>query len=193
MKKLVGLLGGSFNPAHAGHVHISAEARKRLKLPVVWWMVSPQNPLKSTTGMAPFAKRFASAEKITAQVPFIRVTDMEQRMNTRYTVDTLRKLKKRYPKTRFVWLMGADNLAGIHRWQEWAEIFKLCPILVLDRSPFSHSSLRQKAALRFRQQRLPLRRLRRLPVSNTPAWGFVHIAKHPASSTEIRNNIKGLK
>jgi nicotinate-nucleotide adenylyltransferase len=121
------------------------------------------------------------------------VTDIEQQTRTRYTVDTLRALKKRFPRTQFVWLMGADNLATIHRWQEWAEIFALCPILVLDRSPFSHSALRQKAALRFAQKRQPQRRLRKLSNCGLPSWGFVHIAKHPDSSTEIRARQKNLK
>lgn len=193
MKRVIGLLGGSFNPAHNGHVHISIEARKRLGIRTIWWMVSPQNPLKPTKGMASFASRFASAKAITAPYPFIHVTDIEQRTNTRYTVDTLRILKKRFPHVQFVWLMGADNLATIHRWQEWAEIFKLCPVLVLDRSPFSHSALRKRAAIRFRANRHPQRRLRKLSTLPTPGWGFVHIRKHPESSTQIRARQNRLK
>lgn len=184
---VIGLLGGSFNPAHAGHVHISVEALKRLGLKKIWWLVSPQNPLKPVRGMLPFAERFAGAKKITAMHRRIQVSDIENRINTRYTIDTLRKLKRRFPRTQFVWLMGADNLASIHRWQEWAEIFKLVPILVLDRSPFSHSSLRKKAALRFAKYRVEPRALL---AATTPRWAYTHMRKHPESSTRIRNQTR---
>lgn len=186
MPETVGLLGGSFNPAHAGHLHISIEAAKQLGIKNIWWMVSPQNPLKPQKGMAPFAERFASAEKITKDCPFIRVSDIEQKMNTRYTIDTLRKLKKRYPKKRFVWLMGADNLATIQHWQEWEKIFSLVPVLVLDRSPFSHSALRKKAALRFARARVAPRKLLKSAALALPAWSYNHMKRHAESSTRIR-------
>lgn len=186
MPDTIGLLGGSFNPAHAGHLHISLEAARQLGLKKIWWMVSPQNPLKPQKGMAPFAERFASAKKITARHPFIQVSDIEQKMNTRYTIDSLRKLKKRYPKTRFVWLMGADNLATIQHWQEWEKIFSLVPILVLDRSPFSHSALRKKAALRFSRYRANPRKLLKSAALGLPAWSYNHMKRHPESSTRIR-------
>jgi nicotinate-nucleotide adenylyltransferase len=182
-KKIVGLLGGSFNPAHLGHVHISREAKKRLGLSEIWWLVSPQNPLKETKNMAPFSKRFASAKAITQKYPFIHISDFEQRLNTRYTVDTLRQLKKHYPHTRFVWLMGGDNLASIHRWHHWQEIFKLVSILVLDRSPFSHSAMRSPAALRFASARV---RPHLLLAQNQPSWAYAHMRKSPESSTQIR-------
>ena len=182
----VGLLGGSFNPAHGGHVHISREAKKRLSLKTIWWMVSPQNPLKPTQGMAAFAARFLGAKAITAPHRFIQVSDIENRINTRYTIDSLRKIKRRFPRTQFVWLMGADNLATIHRWQEWEKIFALVPILVLDRSPFSHSSLRKKAALRFARYRVNPRALMARAACGLPAWAYTHMRRHPESSTKIR-------
>lgn len=186
---VIGLLGGSFNPAHAGHLHISCEAKKRLGLTKIWWMVSPQNPLKPTADMAPFRERFRSAREITARAPFIQVTDIERRLHTRYTIDTLRKLKRRFSRVQFVWIMGADNLATIHRWQEWEKIFALVPILVLDRSPFSHSALRQKAALRFAGNRTISRRLLAKAASGLPAWSYSHMRRHSASSTELRKKL----
>lgn len=186
---LVGILGGSFNPAHAGHLHISIEAKKRLRLKHIWWLVSPQNPLKSTRGMATFAERFASAQAITRAHRFIRVSDIEQRMHTRYTIDSLRKLKRRFPRVSFVWLMGADNLATIHRWQEWEKIFALVPILVLDRSPFSHSALRCHAALRFAGNRVPARDLALAAARGLPAWSYAHMRRHAQSSTQMRKKL----
>lgn len=183
----IGLLGGSFNPAHAGHVHISIEAQKKLSLKKIWWMVSPQNPLKSERGMARFAERFAGAKQLTKPYGFIEVSDIEQRLHTRYTIDTLRKLKHRFPRAQFVWLMGADNLATIQNWQEWEKIFALVPILVLDRSPFSHSSLRKKAALRFAKYRV---NPRALLMGTTPRWAYTHMKRHLASSTAIRKNLE---
>jgi nicotinate-nucleotide adenylyltransferase len=110
----IGLLGGSFNPVHEGHVHISLEAIKRLRLDAVWWLVSPQNPLKSSEGMAPYAERLASAQSY-ARHPRIHVSGIEKTLGTRYTIDTLRALTKRMPRQQFLWLMGADNLAQLHR------------------------------------------------------------------------------
>lgn len=192
-KRTIGLLGGSFNPAHAGHVHISIEAKKRLKLAEVWWLVSPQNPLKPLLGMAPFEARFAGAQTLTAKHPFIHISDIEKRLNTRYTIDTLRKLKRRFPRVQFVWLMGADNLATIHRWEEWAEIFEQMPVLVLDRAPFSHSALRKKAALRFAGARKKTSEISALAALRLPAWGFVHMRKHPESATNIRKQLENAK
>ena len=186
MGSSIGLLGGSFNPAHAGHLHISLAAKKQLGLKKIWWMVSPQNPLKSEAGMAPFAVRFTGARNITAPYRFLQVSDIENRLHTRYTIDTLRKLKKRFPRKQFVWLMGADNLASIQDWQEWEKIFTLVPILVLDRNPFSHSALRKKAAIRFARYRVPPRALLEAATRGLPAWSYTHIRRHPESSTRIR-------
>ena len=123
--QVIGLLGGSFDPAHEGHVHITREAMKRFGLTRVWWLVSPGNPLKSR-GPAPLGQRMARAQAIMRD-PRVTVTDIEARLGTRYTAQTLAQLKARYPGARFVWLMGADNLAQFHRWQDWTWIMEHGP------------------------------------------------------------------
>ena len=122
--KRIGILGGSFNPAHRGHLHVSRQALDLMQLDEVWWMVSPQNPLKSSEGMADFDMRLGSASAIAADQR-IRVTGIEVELGTTYTAETLKKLKEYYPKAKFVWLMGADNLIQISKWKDWQKIFKL--------------------------------------------------------------------
>lgn len=181
----VGLLGGSFNPAHDGHRFIAMEALRRLGLDEVWWLVSPQNPLKPTRGMAPLAERAAGARRVAAH-PRVRVTTIEARLGTRYTADTLAKLRRRFPRTSFVWLMGADNLDQISRWRAWSSIFRNHPVAVFDRAPYSYRALASKAARRFARNRLPLRKAPVLAGSEAPAWVFLPIRRHPASATAIR-------
>jgi nicotinate-nucleotide adenylyltransferase len=181
----VGLLGGSFNPAHAGHRHISLLALKLLQLDELWWVVSPQNPLKSTADMAPFAKRLEQARR-TANHPRIRVTAIEARLNTRYTADTLHALRKRFPHTRFVWIMGADNLAQIPHWERWTEIFGQVPIAVFDRATYSFRALAGKAARRFANRRIDTRHAVDLADLRPPAWVYFHARRHPASASSIR-------
>jgi nicotinate-nucleotide adenylyltransferase len=179
----IGLLGGSFNPAHAGHIHISREALRRLRLDAVWWLVSPQNPLKPTAGMAPLAKRIAAARRLAASVSQVIVTDLEQRLGTTRTLDTLHRLQRRYPAARFVWLMGADNLAQMPRWWRWPEIYARVRVAVFDRSPYSYAALSGAAALRLAQARVSATRLLDTP---PPAWSWCPIRRHPASATAIR-------
>ncbi len=181
----VGILGGSFNPAHSGHLEISRTALRKLGLDEVWWLVSPQNPLKPTTGMAPLEKRLQSARTL-ARDPHIRVTPMEQDLRTRYTADTLAALRGRFPRTRFVWLMGADNLSDISRWERWTEIFHGMPVAVLARPTYSLKALAAKAARRFGRFRLPERAARRLAERRSPAWVFVVGRLSPHSATAIR-------
>jgi nicotinate-nucleotide adenylyltransferase len=181
----IGLLGGSFNPAHEGHRHISLLALKYLHLDELWWMVSPQNPLKSRADMAPFAERLASARKV-AHHPRIFVTDVETRLRTRYTVDTLHALKLRYPRTHFVWVMGADNLAQIPKWERWAEIFAAVPVAVFDRGAYVFPALAGKAARRYGAERVSAAHAARLADTPPPAWAYFHIRRHPASATNIR-------
>ena len=181
----VGVLGGSFNPAHEGHLYISRLALKNLGLDEIWWMVSPQNPLKSPRGMAPFAQRMKSA-KAMAQDPRVKVTGIEQRLGTRYTADSLRALKSRFPRLKFVWLMGADNLSEIPRWEEWTTIFEAVPIAVFNRPTYSLRALSGKAAQRFARYRLRLRQAKSLAGSKPPAWIFFDTRPHPASATSIR-------
>ena len=139
-----GLLGGSFNPAHRSHRHISRYALAALDLAEVWWLVSPGNPLKPQEGMAPLAARLASAQKMARGAP-IRATAIEARLGTRYTADTLRKLVRRYPERRFIWLMGADNLAGFHRWRDWRAIARTVAIAVLPRPGYDAAAQSGKA------------------------------------------------
>lgn len=131
-RRAVGLLGGSFNPAHGGHRRMSLEALHRLRLDEIWWLVSPQNPLKPAAGMAPLDTRLRHARRV-ARHPRIRPTAIEQQLGTTRTADTLEALKKRFPHVRFLWLMGADNLGQFHRWYKWRHIARLVPIVVLAR------------------------------------------------------------
>lgn len=183
--RAVGLLGGSFNPAHDGHVHISQEALKRLKLDAVWWLVSPQNPLKSTKGMAPLDKRVKEACMLAGH-PRIHVTDIERQLGTRYTADTLATLKNLFPSTRFVWLMGADSLQGVHRWHRWPDIFNAVPVAVLDRPPRGAGIKTSPALLRFGKTHLPEAQAALLKDTPPPAWTYLHVSLHDASSTKIR-------
>jgi len=182
----IGLLGGSFNPAHAGHLYISRLALKQLALDEVWWLVSPQNPLKPVAGMAPFADRLAGARAAAADRR-ITVTGIEQRLGTRYTADTLRKLTQRYGDARFVWLIGADNLVQLPKWQEWWCIFQMVPIAVFARVTYDSRALTGQAALRFARYRIPQRAAGRLAALKPPAWVFLVNRRHPASATRIRS------
>lgn len=180
----IGLLGGSFNPAHEGHLHLSREALRRLNLDAVWWLVSPQNPLKSTAGMAPLSSRLAGARKV-ASDPRIVATDLERRLGTARTARTLAALTARFPGLRFVWLMGADNLAQMPHWWRWMRIFKAVRVAVFDRSPYSYGALAGAAAQRFRQARVS--RAATLWQRAAPAWTYIAMRRHPASATAIRN------
>lgn len=184
------MLGGSFNPAHEGHRHISLEAMKRLGLDEVWWLVSPQNPLKAANGMAPQAERIEKARAM-ARHPRLKVTGMEADWGTRYTADTLARMKRLFPAARIVWIMGADNLKQISRWDRWKRIFHSVPVAVFDRSPYSRESMASKAARRFAPNRVaaPGHLIR----SALPSWIFMHIKRHPASATEIRRRLDALK
>lgn len=185
----VGLLGGSFNPAHGGHVYVSVEALKRLQLDQVWWLVSPQNPLKPVAGMAPLEERLATAAAV-ARHPRIKVTALEARLGTRYTADTLRRLAT-WRDHRFVWLMGADNLAQLPRWRHWQAIVAACPVAVFERAPYSYRALAGPAACALADARLSAPRAAELAATEPPAWVFVRLRPHPASATAIRARAAG--
>ena len=182
----IGLLGGSFNPAHEGHRHVAELALKRLGLDQVWLLVSPQNPLKPVAGMASQQERLASARAALAGNPRLLATDIETSLGTRYTADTLSKLKLRFPKVRFVWLMGADNLVQISRWARWTRIFQAVPVAILARSPYSQRALAARAARRLSGFRVRDRAAPGLADRQPPAWVFLHTRLHPASATAIR-------
>jgi nicotinate-nucleotide adenylyltransferase len=145
----IGLLGGSFNPAHDGHLYVSDTAIRRLKLDYVWWLVSPQNPLKSANGMAAFALRLERARQLAASHPRLVVTGLERGLGTRFTVDTVRALQRRFPQVRFVWLMGSDNLVQFSRWRNWQQIARHIPIAVVQRPGTIMAALNAAAARRF--------------------------------------------
>lgn len=181
----VGLLGGSFNPAHEGHAHIARLASERLGLDEVWWLVSPGNPLKPVAGMAPLVERFASAVE-RAGGGRARVTDIERALGTRYTAEALRRLKARFPRVSFVWLMGADNLAQIPAWKDWSLIFHTVPVAVFARPHYLERALSGAASARFRDGRLPERAARSLARHRPPAWVFIHSRLVAASASAIR-------
>ena len=175
----IGLLGGSFNPAHAGHRHIAEAFARALRLDQVWLLVSPGNPLKPASGMAPFAQRLASARRI-ADGRRIIATDIEARLHTRYTADTLRALCQRHPRTHFVWLMGADGFAELPRWRRWTTLISLAPIAVHARLGSDRAALAGVAAHRWRRLRQPARQLA------PPGWAFLALARHGASASALR-------
>ena len=185
-RRTVGLLGGSFNPAHGGHVHISRIAIRALGISTVWWLVSPQNPLKSSTDMAPMAERLARARVVAATDPRLFVSDIEARLGTRYTVDTVNRLCRRYRRCRFIWLMGADNLAQVNQWRRWPRLFHMVPVAVLARWPYSVKALAGAAARRFVHKRISPKQARILARRKAPAWVFLPIRLHPESATRIR-------
>jgi len=180
----IGLLGGSFNPAHGGHVSVSLQAIKRLRLDRVWWLVSPQNPLKAAAGMAGFEERLTSAHAL-ADHPRIAVSDLEQRLGLRYSIDTMRWLRSRR-RADFVWLVGADILVQLPHWRAWQQLVRLVPIAVVDREPYSYAGLAGKAARRIAGRRWPEGEAAGLPGARPPAWVFLRVRRHEASSTAIR-------
>lgn len=181
----VGLLGGSFNPPHAGHLHISRLALKRLGLQRVWWIVSPGNPLKSHQELRPLAERMAAARTL-ARDPRIVVTAFEADLPTPYTAATLGFLKRRLPATCFVWLMGADSLPAFHRWRQWREIFSSVPIAVLDRPGNHLGGLAARAARAYGAARLPETRAKSLASRRPPCWAVLTGPLSPVSSTALR-------
>lgn len=183
--KTVGLLGGSFNPAHAAHRHISVEAMRRLGLDEVWWLVSPLNPLKDARGMAPLAARIASAARV-ARHPRIHVSGVERELGTRYAVDTVAVLIRHYPNIRFIWLMGADNLGQFHHWSRWRQLARRVPIAVLARPRYSAAGLMAPAMAWFRRWRRASARARRWREWELPAIVMLDIRMSPLSATAIR-------
>ncbi len=184
-RKRIGLLGGSFNPAHEGHRAISLEALRRLQLDEVWWLVSPQNPLKSTDEMASLKTRMASANAIAAGHPKIVVTDLEQRLGTQYTVDTVRRLS-RDNGADFVWLIGADNLVQLPKWRSWRDLLNLVPIAVFDREPYSYRALAGRVARAYAAHRIRTRDAAALVRADPPAWVYFQLRRYRVSSTAIR-------
>jgi len=182
--QVIGLLGGSFDPPHEGHVHISREALRRFGLDRVWWLASPGNPLKRH-GPAPLPARMAAARALLDH-PRIDVTDFEACLGTRYTAETLAALRALCPGRRFIWLMGADNLAQFHRWQDWRRIMQSVPVGVLAR-PGQRISARLSVAARVHgAARLPAAQSQALGRAEPPAWCFVNVPMMDISSSALR-------
>ena len=192
-KRTIGLLGGSFNPAHEGHLYISHAAMQALGLDEVWWLVAPQNPLKSADELSDFDQRISGARKI-ANTKRIRVSDFERNQKLSYTAKSLKNLIRTYPDFSFVWLMGADNLAQIPKWYKWHDIFKTCPVAVFDRPGDTYKALSGKAAhLYSANRRFPSgwgRPIHNFADAPLPAWTFIPYTKHKMSSTYIRKSEK---
>ncbi|NET71380.1 MAG: nicotinate (nicotinamide) nucleotide adenylyltransferase [Sphaerospermopsis sp. SIO1G2] len=184
--RVIGILGGSFNPAHAGHIHITKAAMRALGLDAVVWLVSPSNPLKDPASLAPFAMRVHHARHLTRHHPSLHVSALEQQQHLTYTVDTLSYITRTYRQHRFIWLMGADNLASFHRWRNWQQIASLVPIAIMDRAPRTRASLSSPFVRRFHAQRVPPRQL---AASKAPAWSFLFIKRHAESATRLRNSL----
>jgi nicotinate-nucleotide adenylyltransferase len=185
----IGLQGGSFNPPHAAHRQLSLLALKRLQLDRVWWLVSPGNPLKDTRQLPSLETRIEAARKVAAH-PAIQVSGLEAALNTRYTVDTITALRRRFPNVRFVWLMGADGLAQFHRWRDWERIAAQVPIAVIDRPPDSFRALASPAAQALSKYRHKEELAPRLADLAAPAWIYLHGMKSPLSSTKLRSHTK---
>ena len=181
----VGVLGGSFNPAHEGHLHVARLALQRLRLDQVWLLVSPGNPLKPSHGMAPMTDRMESARGI-ADGRRIVATAIESRLHTRFTYDTLRALRLRFPRVQFVWVMGADNLVQLPRWQHWTGIARTMPFAVMPRPTYNQRALAGQAAERLRPALLPARAAPSLAARSAPAWTFLPARQNPASATALR-------
>lgn len=180
----VGLLGGSFNPPHEGHLLISKIALRRLGLDRVWWLFSPGNPLKDNAP-ADMAMRSAEARKLVSD-PRIILTDIESALNTRYTADTLRALTSRYTGTHFVWLMGEDNLAQFHQWEDWRGIAEMVPIAVFSRPGSGFPALNAPAAKALERYRLPASKAQLLYQSKPPVWSLLVHPQSSQSSTKLR-------
>ena len=179
---VVGLLGGSFDPAHEGHVHITREALKRMGLDQVWWLVTPANPLKARQP-APMADRLRHARKVMRH-PRVKITALEERLGTRVTIDTITRLRAIYPGVTFVWLMGADNLVQFHRWGRWRDILRSVAVGVLARPGSGVAARLSVAARAFRVHQVD--RGETLRGHQPPVWSFVNLPMNDASSTEIR-------
>ena len=181
----VGIMGGTFNPPHAGHALISQTTLKRLRLHQLWWVVTPGNPLKSNGTLPSLESRIAACQELITD-PRITVTGFEAELGTPYTAATLAFLRARYPSVHFVWVMGADNLASFHRWQQWRDIMQLMPIAVVDRPGWRHRSLAAKAAVTYARAYFPERRAAQLPMLKPPAWTLLTGPLSDLSSTALR-------
>ena len=172
------MFGGSFNPAHSGHLYVSLTALRRLKLDYIWWLVSPGNPLKTASGAGDFARRFASAQKI-ARHPRLIVSDIERQLGTRYTIDTVKTLLRRFPQVQFVWLMGSDNLENFHLWRDWQKLARSLPLAVVQRPGSIMAAVHAAPIRHFGARRMQ-------GGAPPPAILILDGARNPESATRLR-------
>lgn len=187
----IGVLGGSFNPAHQGHVDITQAARRALGLARCWWLVSPQNPLKNAEDYISFESRIDHARAQAGGRAWLSVTDLERRWGLSYTADTMAMLRQRFPRVAFVWIMGADSFAQLHRWDRWQQVVGTMPLCVVSRPGFDQAALNGVAARTFAKARRPLGAARSLAQTAAPAWIFLPTVHNPISATQIRAGADG--
>ncbi len=185
----IGLLGGTFDPPHAAHLHISHVALKRLGLDRLWWLVTPGNPLKTRGGAASFTKRLEAAMRL-ARHPRIDVTGFEASLGSAYTADMLSFLHKRFPGTRFIWVMGADNLASFHRWKRWREILESVPLAVIDRPGCRYAAMSGVAAQNYSSAYIDENDASGLHRYQPPAWTLLSAPLLDISSTRLRAKLR---
>jgi len=182
----VGLLGGSFNPPHKGHIHVSNQAIKLLGLDETWWLVSPQNPLKNTQMADNYEERFKLCQEIAKNHPHINISGIEDELQTKYSIETIEKLTAIYPNINFIWIIGSDNLLQMPKWQKWKDIFNIIPIAIFNREPYSKDALNGQAAKFFNKNRVAEKNAKSLVGKKVPAWCFLDIEPMNISSTKIR-------
>jgi nicotinate-nucleotide adenylyltransferase len=187
----VGVFGGSFDPPHEGHLHVARVARDRLGLDRVWWLVAPRNPLKDGRSAAAYAERLAQVRALARDPGFV-VSDLQHRMGALYTIDVVTALRRMHPRVRFVFVMGSDSLAGLHRWRDWQGIFRTLPIAVVARPGEAVRAQLGPAAQRFRDARVDPVNAVTLLENRPPAWLYITARLHPASSTALRQAARGL-
>jgi nicotinate-nucleotide adenylyltransferase len=185
----IGLFGGSFNPAHRGHMMVALYALKRLRLDFVWWLVSPQNPLKDTKETGEYAGRLAYTRRIAKHPRFV-VTDLEKQIASRNTAKTLRELANAMGQAHFVWIMGADSFGDLDRWRNWTKIAGTLPLAILARPGYSMRALGGQAANRYNKYRVPNEQANVLAKRQAPAWVFISMPLRKESSTAIRRRRK---
>ncbi len=181
----IGVFGGSFNPAHQGHIQLTLHALKALDLDEVWWLISPQNPLKSSSKTQKLSQRLAQAKQ-QLNHPKVKFSILESKLANNQTSKTVNFLRKRAPNAHFVWLMGADNLNNISKWHNWHHIFQSMPVAIFDRNQNSMATLNAQAAIYYKSSRIPANQSQLLPQLQSPAWCYIHMKSVNISSTQIR-------
>ena len=183
--KSIGLLGGSFDPPHRGHLHISLEAKKILKLDEIWWLVTPQNPLKISKP-ATYKDRIKNCYSVTKGHP-IKITEIEKKINSKYSYQSINFIQNHYKNIKFFWLMGADNLINFHKWEKWHDIFKDISIVVFKRHGYNNKALNSLALKKFLPYQINVNPLNKINFNQLPSWTWVNNIEVKISSTEIRN------